>query len=563
MKWILVALITITLAGAHAQKKSCCKPPAFSFADLPEAKPQPGHGTCEIPVFSKVDSVQYYANQGINMHFSFNNYESFMAFYKSYQLDTNCVSCLLGCLLSMEEEGEQSELYDDLFDKAVLMYQDPPVTSEFERAWLDLEIGPIMYKRKHQAAVYEQKMHEFYADFEANPVVLALYIAYLDDGMIYKDEPYPNTELADSILAIAIENFYDYAGVLHMGIHLYEDFYPPHSLPLAEKIVETAPNSGHIVHMPGHAYYFNGLYDKAIESFKKSYLVDSIFNAKNKYAADLNWNFIHNMDFLSQVLTEEGRIREAKEWNKKLMLATNKWNNGIGGEVNPKLHTAPMLVQYRLMRWQKASKEAEAMLDQDIRFDDEYYLKGMKLFYDGMYAFEQDHDDTLAIIIDKLKKHAKTGKKLYKKNGEKLGLFYTSSFIDLLHVHKRILQFLYENKDESVDEEGFDINRIEHDIWDYQLSDPPAIPILFEELLAVLYEKQRNFAKAIEVLEEAISRKPNSGPILLHLARMYYRNGQKTESKKYLNKFHEAWGDADQDLIEFEKARVLQINLDK
>ncbi len=564
MKFILVALISITFAGVNAQKNNCCKPPAFSFEDLPEAMPQPGHGTSVMPVHSNVDSVQYYANQGVNMYFSFNYYESFMAFYKAYKLDTNCVSCLLGTLVNLEQAEEESELYYDLYDRANEIYHSDSIEmTDFERALLELEVGTFSYKRKFQDDIYDQRMHELYEEFSDNPVALAWYIYYLDDGLIYKDEPFETTIKADSIVQKVISKFYDNAAVLHMGIHLYEELNPPKALELAERIEQTAPNSGHIVHMPGHAYYYNGMYDKAIEAFKKSYLVDSAYNAKNTYAIDLNWNYIHNLDFLCLTLAEQGQLKEADDWAKKLGKATNIWNNGIGGEINPKLHTVPMLVPYRLMRWQKASEQAEVLLNQGLEFDNEFFVKGFKLYFDGMHAFEQDHDDTLAVILDKMKKHIKTGKKLRKDNKGELGAEYIYTYTDVLQIHKRILSFLLDNKNETSDDIVGNIYRIEHEIWEYQLSDPPAIPLLFEELIAVLYEKQRNFNGAIDILKEALDRKPNSGPILLHLARMYYRAGQKTESRAYLKKFHEAWADADKELIEFEKARVLEINLNK
>ena len=80
-----------------------------------------------------------------------------------------------------------------------------------------------------------------------------------------------------------------------------------------------APNSGHMVHMPGHIYWRIGDYERArailprLDARRRS-----LHGARRKFSPTNDWNYAHNLAYLIAACAEAGRYREGLEIAKKL-----------------------------------------------------------------------------------------------------------------------------------------------------------------------------------------------------------------------------------------------------
>ena len=91
-------------------------------------------------------------------------------------------------------------------------------------------------------------------------------------------KPRPGIEAAMAALKSVMERDIGHPGANHLHIHILEDSQSPEAaLASAERLAETMPMVGHMVHMPSHIYIRTGRYSKAIESNQRSIEADRAF----------------------------------------------------------------------------------------------------------------------------------------------------------------------------------------------------------------------------------------------------------------------------------------------
>jgi hypothetical protein len=106
----------------------------------------------------------------------------------------------------------------------------------------------------------------------------------------------------------------DNAAANHYWIHAIEPSdHPDWALESAEKLGKLAPQSGHMVHMPGHIFYRMGDYERARQIFLAAKHVDEDYMATQHVAIANDWNYAHNLSYLIADCAEEGRYAEALE----------------------------------------------------------------------------------------------------------------------------------------------------------------------------------------------------------------------------------------------------------
>src|SRR5208283_2922586 len=111
----------------------------------------------------------------------------------------------------------------------------------------------------------------------------------------------------------------DNAAANHYWIHAMEDSArPEEALHSADVLGKLAPNSGHMVHMPGHIYWRVGDYERARQSFMASVRVDEAYMAAQQIHPDEDWNYAHNLAYLVAAGAEAGRYQEGLQWAAKL-----------------------------------------------------------------------------------------------------------------------------------------------------------------------------------------------------------------------------------------------------
>jgi peroxiredoxin len=103
----------------------------------------------------------------------------------------------------------------------------------------------------------------------------------------------------------------DHPGAHHYRIHNWDYHEPEQALESCRKYTELVPGIGHAQHMPGHIYSIVGMWHEAAISMdaatrvEKRYMKDSLTFPFN------NWNYGHNLNYLSYIQEQLGMPRAA------------------------------------------------------------------------------------------------------------------------------------------------------------------------------------------------------------------------------------------------------------
>ena len=157
---------------------------------------------------------------------------------------------------------------------------------------------------------------------------------------------YPKDTQARIFLSQVVGNEKEYLAILqsilkdepensaanHYWIHAREASpHPEEALPSAEILARLAPNSGHMVHMPGHIFYLQGDYARAEKAFTASMDVDEHYMQEQHIQPDDDWNYVHNLMYAIANLLEEGKLKDATALSMKL--------TGARGQLDTTLYT--------------------------------------------------------------------------------------------------------------------------------------------------------------------------------------------------------------------------------
>jgi len=312
MKCQFLFLLFLWSGLCAAQRDNCCKSDEFVIDEVYISKPLNGLGNCKFPIASKIDSVQFYVNQGFNLYHNFNFAQAYWSFNKVMALDSNVLAAYIGKELIREEFGHDYDDYFLLKAYKILLIDSIP-TSKLEAHLGELFFRPYFEKTKDK--VFESSvLKEMVADLPDLPEAQTWYLKYHIDAY---DHSVANSRKLDSIADTLIIKYPYYTPILHQVIHLWEDWRSEKTMAYTY-LDSLAPKSGHLVHMPAHIYFYNGLYTKAEASFYKSYRIDSAFNASNTKRVKHNWNIVHNLEFLNVNCTELGKISDADSVQKMI-----------------------------------------------------------------------------------------------------------------------------------------------------------------------------------------------------------------------------------------------------
>jgi tetratricopeptide (TPR) repeat protein len=111
----------------------------------------------------------------------------------------------------------------------------------------------------------------------------------------------------------------------HYWIHAMEPGnHPEQAIKSASLLASLAPNSGHMVHMPGHIFYRVGNYAEAQHWFAASTETDERYMREQHVSPDDDWNYVHNMMYSIANLMEQGKLTEADALSDRLSAARGK-----------------------------------------------------------------------------------------------------------------------------------------------------------------------------------------------------------------------------------------------
>lgn len=133
--------------------------------------------------------------------------------------------------------------------------------------------------------------------------------------------PHPGTETIVSMLEKVLARNRDHIGAIHLYIHATESSPDPaRALKHADRLPGLAPNAGHLVHMPSHAYVRTGRWADALEVNRRAIAADDAFLAATGVGGMYGGMYApHNVHFLSWAAMLSGDADTARSAGAELL----------------------------------------------------------------------------------------------------------------------------------------------------------------------------------------------------------------------------------------------------
>ena len=542
MRWLLTTLL-IPAAFGQAHKGH----PAHDYRMTEMGAPprMTGIGDSHLKITTKSDAAQAYFDQGLSLLHCFWDFEAYRAFKEAARLDPDAAMAYWGIVESIRDYKAMEDVKKAALEKAKKLM---PASSDHEQYYLRaLEKSE---EEDDDSNAWRSEM-EALADKYPDDIDAKLFLAikssysYGTDGRPRKDSVY-----AQALINEVLRDHPNSAAGHHYRIHALESSrHPQDALADADALTKLAPNSGHMVHMPGHIYYDVGDYDRARQSFLNSMNVDLAYMQREKVGTLDDWNYAHNLSYLIAADSESGRYREALEMAAKLAaLPANPFlAKGSAAHVLTIGGTA-MRLNSRFGNWQ-------ASVDKpiDVGMDEETagaaaaaYRDGMLAYARGMVAIQREdsasaerQSDALDAVAWRLRSGQDDQENHHDRSQRVLNALEMAS-LDL----RGNLRSLEGRTEEAVRLLKKAVEKeTEIGYWEPPIYGRPEF-----ESLGYTYIRAAQYDKARDAFQDELKLRPKSGHALYGIAQSYEAAGDKQSAARAYREFLEAWRNADEDL---------------
>lgn len=292
-----------------------------------------GLGDAHFPIRTTHPLAQDYFDQGLRYTHAFNHAEALRAFRYAQQLDPTCAMCAWGEAFALGpninaamEPGDHAPAYaaarraHDLragaspAELALIeaMQTRYAATPPENRAPLDAAFADAM-----AAAADRLPENDFIQTVAAEAAMNTQPWDYWEaGGRQPKGRIGAALARVETVLARSPNN----AGAIHLYIHLVEASADPwRSEAAAQRLARTAPQAGHLVHMPAHIYYRVGRFRDSIRANIDAIAADEAFFRAAEASPLYRYGYYsHNVHFVLTSAAMAGDARMALEYADKL-----------------------------------------------------------------------------------------------------------------------------------------------------------------------------------------------------------------------------------------------------
>jgi tetratricopeptide (TPR) repeat protein len=541
-------------------------------AKLRELPPPPlmqGIGEASLKITTSSSQAQDYFNQGLRLLHCFWDFEAYRAFKEAARLDPSAAMTYWGefeALKMAGRHGRAREEKDAALEKAKSLADH---ASEHEQMYIRAAEHEDKGDDSNDSAEY-RKVMETLIDHYPDDLDAQAFLA-LEEMNGYKTNGHPDEgELySQAILRNLLAAHPDNAAANHYWIHAMEDSSrPEEALHSADILGQLAPNSGHMVHMPGHIYWRVGDYERARQSFIASVRVDEAYMAAQQIRPEEDWNYAHNLAYLVAACAEAGHYREGLEWAAKLRgmpaptgMTSSRFAIWAGGSV--------ARLRIRFSDWKavesetiefgtSADKASPAAKD---------YAEGLSLYAQGMAAVEHGEvnpastrSESLDAMLWRLqasKPQAKNDedKEKGKDKSQKPEEDDPTPVLNLLGTMSLDLRANIKSL-QGKDEEAVQLfQKAIGKEKELGYSEPPHFYRPEQESLGDAYLRTHQWEKASKAFDQALKQRPKSGHALYGLAQSYAMAGDAPKARAAYQDFLASWQHADADLPQINQAK--------
>jgi len=566
---LLPGLLMLACASASAQTAMMHHHTPDSGAKFRELPPPPlmqGIGEASLKITTSSEQAQAYFNQGLKLLHCFWDFEAYRAFKEAARLDPSSAMAYWGEYEALKMTGRHGSIQEEMdaaLDKAKSLADH---ASDHEQLYIRAAGHQGKADGSNDSAAYRQVM-ETLIDRYPDDLDAQAFLA-LEEMHGYKTNGHPRDgELySQAMLRNLLASHPDNAAANHYWIHAMEDSSrPEEALRSADILGKLAPNSGHMVHMPGHIYWRVGDYERARQSFVAAVHADEAYMAAQQIHPEEDWNYAHNLAYLIAACAEAGRYQEGLEWAAKLRgmpaptgMTSARFVVWAGGSV--------ARVRIRFGDWKAAESEAIEFgtpADQASPAA-QGYAEGLSLYAKGMAAIEHGEakaavkqSEALDAMLWRLQatkpkdkdKDEDKDKDLEPKEDDPTEILNILGTMSLdLRANLKGLQ--------GEDAEALKLfQKAAENEKDLGYSEPPQFYRPEQESLGYAYLKTHQWEKARDAFAQALQQRPKSGHALYGLARAYALGGDVPKAVQAYHDFLASWEHADPDLPQIKQAK--------
>lgn len=528
-------------------------PTATSFSDLPSPPVMKGIGTATIKITTKDAKAQAFFDQGLNLLHAFWDLEAYRAFREASRIDPSAPMAWWGIYNALAQNAQ--EMADERTAALKKAIELMPTASDREQYYIR-SIQLLAEQGKGRAAwVAElEALVSKYPDEVEAQLLIANALAspagsYLPDGRPREGKMYGR-----SILRNLLRTHPEHAAVHHYWIHAAENGpRAAEALDSAAKLTKLAPNSGHMLHMPGHIYYRVGMYDKAREAFVASLDFDLRYMRENNIHPINNWNYTHNLDYLVANSAEQGRYKEAEKYARMLAEipsdAARVKSTGLGYMLYGG-DTAVVRLKMRFGMWDDAAAELEKLPAASDALSVKY-KSAMLAYLKGMSAIERKDAAAASSSLDALQK---LSTEMTAARGSNASDWYFGHATRVVAVHLLDLLGSVASVRGEHDEAIKLLNEAVTKERDLGYWEPPHYTRPVLESLGEAYIRAERYADAVAAFERILSTRPNSGFAFIGMSRAFARAGETAKANEAAKKLQAVWQNADKDLAQIKAA---------
>lgn len=508
-------------------------------------KLQDNLGDHHHPITTANPVTQTFFDQGLTLTFGFNHEAAVLAFQEAARLDPDCAMCFWGVALALGPNINAPmgpEAAAGAFEAITLAKERAAGAGVAEQAYIaalesrysrDPDADRATLDRRYADAM--RKLHGEYPDdidattlFAEALMDLTPWDYWTDDG-----EPRADTEevlaLLEEVLVVAPYH----PGANHFYIHALEEFDPERAESAADRLVEIAPDAGHLVHMPSHIYWRVGRYNDAADINERAVAADEAFLAwcrsADFYAAGY---YTHNIHFLWSAAMASGQRESAI--TSGLRLASK-----IPLEYLPAFPflqdflVAPILTSARFARWDEILGTPAPPEDQPFVIAVWHYARGLAFARKG----QVDEAATELRAVDAALADADLSNEIFDVAGNTAGQRLS---VGRAHLAAEIA--LVSGKPDaaiSLLRDGV----AAQDAMNY--IEPPAWYLPTRQALGAVLLEQERFEEAEAVLRKSLEYMPRNGWALRGLANALRAQGRDVDAQWVERGFEKAWAAAD------------------
>ncbi len=541
---LYVAPLALALGCGAPEPKPKPAPPAAP-AGAPARVPLfEGLGAHKRKVTARSAEAQRYFDQGLAFVYAFNHDEAIRSFQQAADLDPRCAMAFWGVAYANGPHINNPGL-DEAHAKAAweaLGKARAAVAgaSEVERALIEA-LGaryawPAPADRKALDEAYAAAMRAAWKRFPADHDVGALLAeALMDlrpwDLWTQDGKPQPGADEVVATLEAVLDKAPAHPLANHLYIHAVEASPNPEKADAAaDRLRESAPGLGHLVHMPSHIDVRAGRWRSAIVANEKAIAADRRYREISKQQGFYRVYMAHNRDMLAFAAMMEGQSATAIDSMRAMVAEIPTEFLRETAAFTDGLSVKPLEVLARFGRWDEILREPEPPEWLPVSRALRRSARGIALAAQGRIAEAEAEQKAFVEARGRVAKDA---------------LFFNNTSADVLGVAEHMLAGEIQIQAGKTDEGLAALREAVRREDALRYNEPPDWIIPVRHALGAALLKAGRAADAEKVYVDDLAIHPANGWALFGLARALRIAGRTAEADEAEKRFKTAWARSD------------------